>query len=201
MGIVELERQLRLFNLPPLPGGAAWQDRLYFALRPGFSTAQRMTAVGEQLIAAHGLSGRPRPRDSLHVSVLGVSYYHQLAGDERGIVEAAAERLAVAPFRLTFLRAKSYLRKRGPYPLVLVAEEQDVVTRLAGQLAAAMIRRGFRPRGQLGGEAHLTLLYDHHPVPEIALEAPINMEVSGLFLVRSHHGQSRHENQMFAFRS
>jgi 2'-5' RNA ligase len=133
--------------------------------------------------------------------VLGVGFYRQLSREEIAIAEAAARGVAFEPFRLTFAHVMSYPRNDGRNALVLIAEEKEQVNNLAGALAAAMVRRGFRPRGTLRGEAHLTLLYDRFVKPKAELDRAIGFDVTGLFLVRSHHGQSRHENQRFPFQS
>jgi 2'-5' RNA ligase len=206
MSFAQPERQLPLFDhglpAPAGAGGMSWQEKLYFALRPDFGTARRMAAVGEQLIRDNGLSGRLRPLDMFHVSVLGVGFYHELSKEEIAIAEAAARAIAFAPFGLSFTQAMSYPKNRGRHPLVLhAAAGAEQVNQLAMALGTAMVARGFRPRGQPTGSAHLTLLYDALLLPATPLEVPIELDVSRLFLVRNHHGQSRHENQMFAFRS
>jgi 2'-5' RNA ligase len=206
MSIAELKRQLPLLDDGPRrpngPGGVGWQDKLYFALRPDFGAARRMAALGERVIRAHRLSGRLRPLETFHVSVLGVGFFHRLSREELAIAEAAARAIVFAPFTLTFTQVMTYPKNSDRHPVVLHgAEGAEQVNQLAMVLATAMAARGFRPHGIPKGQAHLTLLYDRAVVPPTPLAVPIALDVAGVFLVRSHHGQSRHENQLFSFRS
>jgi 2'-5' RNA ligase len=195
-------QQSRFGEGPRRPFDVSSQERFYFAIRPGYEATRRMAAVGEQFIRENRLSGHLRPLHTFHVSVLGVGFYQRLSRDEIATAEAAARAIAFKPFSLTFMQAVSYRKRNGRNPFVLAsAEGAEQVNELAATLAAAMVTRGFRPRGKIGGQPHLTLLYDHVLVPETRLNTPIELEVPGFFLVRNHHGQGRHENQLFTFRS
>ena len=46
----------------------------------------------------------------------------------------------------------------------------------------------------------MTLLYDRISVPQLALETAIVVRAEGLALIRNHHGEGRHDTQVFRFR-
>jgi hypothetical protein len=90
---------------------------------------------------------------------------------------------------------------RQQLPLALIADDDSAqdVNDLALMLRGELVARGFPPGGRVGGQAHMTLLYDGVRVPEIALDTPIVLRPAGIALIRNHHGQGRHETTMFGF--
>ena len=195
--------QADLFGPAPDWQRPGWDDRIYFALVPDAATRREVVALARQLVERHKLTGRPKA-DTLHVSVLGVGYCRELTPGQVAVAAAAAEALAFRRFPLTFTGTMSFGRRRpgSRFPLVLsCGDGGDGVGHLAEALREGMLARGVEPDGPAVTLPHLTLLYDDHAVlPPAALEPPISMDVTGVALIRNHHGQSRHDVRMFPFR-
>ena len=77
-------------------GAPAWRDILYFAILPDAATAERIAGITASLVKRHGLRGRPRPLDTLHITVLGVGFAEEVSAEQLAI---AAEAARTVPFR------------------------------------------------------------------------------------------------------
>ncbi len=177
------------------------QDKVYFALKPDAESVAQLIALAEQLSLAFPLTGRPRI-ETLHVSVLGLGHAADLRAEQYAIAADVGRTVRFPPFQAVFTSLMTFGTGRRQMPLVLIADDDSAndVNDLALMLRGELLSRGFPPGGRVGGQAHLTLLYDRDRVPQLALETPVLLRAEGVALVRNHHGQGRHDRQFFPFR-
>jgi 2'-5' RNA ligase len=185
-----VRNQLSMFERPqrPVPRG----DPVYFAALPGEQMGSSLTALRAWLGREFGVRAAVTDARRLHVSVLGLGIVHELLPEETAIAAAVASGFAFAPFELRFTRVMSYRRKDERWPIVLLPDPADLqVPALAWRLAEAAIASGVDPRGDLGGEPHMTLMYDAARVPLTDLPEPITTRIESVALVHSHWGKGR----------
>lgn len=161
-------------------------DGLLFRIHP--SPVELMAAAAHRTRRTHGLTGKPRRADQLHISLVGV---RRDEGAERGAAAAAATVRAQA-FDLTFDRMVSF-RNGETKPLVLLCREgADRVIDLERRIVEALNGIGLRVPRRAGFVPHCTLLYDSKLVPEMRLDRPIVVPVTAFHLLhRSDNGRLR----------
>lgn len=175
------------------------RDRLYFAIQPNLNVLDSIAGVTASLVKRHGLRGRPRPLDTLHISVLGVGFAEEISPEQMAVAAEAARTVAFRPFSLTLTEALSFKRRDGNALVLRCGEGSDAVNDLAHALFERMLAGGFEPRGTSDGQPHLTLLYDPVLVPPTPLAWPIHLDVTGFSLVRNHWGFGRYDRETFTF--
>jgi 2'-5' RNA ligase len=197
MAIEGFDRQQRLYEVAPRS-----QDKVYFALRPDAESLGRLTALAEELSIAFPLTARP-DFGTLHVSVVGLGHAADMLAEHYLVAAEVGRAIRFPPFRLLFTRLMSFGIGRRQMPLALIADDDSAedVNDLATMLRGELLARGFPPRGRVGGHAHMTLLYDRVRIPEVVLETPIVLSADGIALIRNHHGEGRHDVEMFTLRS
>lgn len=174
-------------KLPALPEG---KDRLFFALSPDSAAVEAITQRNAGLRARHGLTGRPRPNDILHVTLRHVA---DTVGPPPEVVDAlkvAASRVRVPAFDVTLAGA---MRFAGSRAFVLLAQEALNPALMAFQktLCEQLDQAGAGWRvGGAGFTPHLTLSYEDRDVSE-PIE-PISWTAREFVLVHSLIGQTRH---------
>ena len=193
-------QQLLLFGemegRPPLPPLAEERDVVFYALLLG----PQLWAPVSRLVTAqregHGITGRMRPTDTFHISVLGFGFADELDDDDLELAAAVAADITIEPFEVSFPELISWEAKKKtgqPCPLVLPCDTgRTEILRLGAKLTAGLIARGFRPRSFMPHEPHLTLLCDSVRVPKTPLAQPITAQVEGFSLVYSHRGEGRY---------
>jgi 2'-5' RNA ligase len=151
-----------------------------------------LTALQAWLGREFGVRAAVTDARRLHVSVLGLGIVHELLPEETAIAAAVASGFVFAPFEVRFTRVMSYRRKDERWPIVLLPDPADLqVPALASRLAEAAFANGVDPRGDLGGEPHMTLMYDAARVPLTDLPEPITARIESVALVHSHWGKGR----------
>ncbi len=188
--------QRRLFKEVPRR-----RDKVYFALKPDAASVPQLIALTEQLSLSFPITARPA-LDTLHVSVLGLGHAADLRSEHYAIAEKVGRQVRFSPFQVVFTSVMSFSVGGRQMPLVLIADDDSAqdVNDLALMLRGELISRGFPPGGRVGGQAHMTLLYDRINVPQLALETAIVVRAEGLALIRNHHGEGRHDTRFFNFR-
>lgn len=192
--------QLSLFGewegRAPLPPPFLERDALFYALLLGpqlWHPASRLVTAQRD---KHGLTGRMRPSDTFHISVLGFGFADELTEDDIALATSIASRTSFLPFDLSFPQLMSFGGKRKkaePVALVLTAGAgSEHILALADRLTSSMIGHGMRPRAFKPQLPHLALLYDTVRVPPTVLDPPPSVEITGFSLVHSHRGQSRY---------
>ena len=189
------DKQGRLFAAPPRS-----DDKVYFALKPDADDLPALRALAEQLSLAFPLTSRPS-FSTLHVSVLGLGHAADLSAQHYAVATEVGRTVSFPPFQIVFTRLMSFGIGRRQMPLALIADDDSAqdVNDLALMLRGELVARGFPPGGRVGGQAHMSLLYDGVRVPEVTLDTPIVLRPTGIALIRNHHGEGRHETTMFGF--
>jgi 2'-5' RNA ligase len=183
---------LDLDGTPREPTGLTL-DSVFFAIRPDLAAAAQIAGVAEALKRQHGLRGRRRPTEILHVSLLGLGKYEELSGEFIRRVKQAASTIRLARFVVALDRVMS-LGQQENRPFVLCGEEGVVgLVALRQALYAAMAGTGLKLRVPSHFMPHLTLLYDRKSVPEMILDEPLTWAVNDFALVHSRHGKSDYE--------
>jgi 2'-5' RNA ligase len=193
-------QQLLLFGemegRPPLPPPAEERDIVFYALLLGAQLWAPVSRLVTAQRAAHGITGRMRPTDTFHISVLGLGFADELEDEDLELAAAVAADVAIEPFEVMFPELVSWSAKKKdgePCPLVLTCDTgRTDILRLSAKLTAGLIARGFRPRSFTPEQPHLTLLYDSVHVPPTPLNPPVIARVEGFSLVYSHRGEGRY---------
>jgi len=180
--------QLSLDRMAP----AQATDGLFFAIFPDASAAARIASIAQSLRAGEGLLGRPQPADRLHATLHHIGGHIGLRTDLVAAAEAAAARVAMAPFEVAFDSVSSFGGRAGNLPLVLRAGSgagtlEALHAALGAQMAAAGLGRWVKP----AFVAHVTLLYDGRSVAPRAIE-PVAWTVREFVLVHSLLGRSKY---------
>lgn len=192
--------QLALFGdavgRPPLPPPLLERDVLFYALLLGPQLWHPASRLVTGLRDTHGLTGRMRPTDTFHISVLGFGFVDELRDADVELAINIATRTAFVPFELSFPQVMSFgsnRKKSDEVALVLTAGGgSDHVLGLAERLTGSMIVHRMKPRAFTPQLPHVTLLYDQVRVPPTDLPAPLTIEISAFSLIHSHRGQGRY---------
>lgn len=186
------------FSMPPLHPQASLEgfpepdptDRLFFAIVPPTSVAQRICALGQELRGHFSLRGRLRPTTHLHVTL-----YHlgDFAGLPPSVVEgarAAADGVAMAPVHARFDRAGSFSGRAGKHPFVLLGEDGTGVAEVHARLGARLSAVGL-VRRERAFVPHVTLLYDARAIAPLPVE-PLAWPADDFVLIHSLLGRTEY---------
>ena len=177
-------RQARTAPRPAQP-----RHTWFFAVRPDADDAVRLDALGADLMASHGVSGKRTGPERLHVT-LDLVGHDDLAPNLMDAACRAADAVRLPAFDVRFDAVLSFDAPSAPFVLV-GGTGLDAMRALRVELACALADQGFKL--PLPYEPHMTLCYDpRHRVTRTAI-APVVFRASTFSLVRSHIGQSRHE--------
>ena len=163
---------------------------LFFAIMADRETADRAFDFAGKLRQGARLSGRPRPRETLHVSLLSMAWRAAGAppGDAVALARDRASTVTARPFKVSLNRVEGWKRDRPSGPVVLVGEEGVIgVDNLHRQIALAQGRRpdpGFCP--------HMSILWSSSDLEPRYVE-PFTWTVREFGLVHSLVGLSRYE--------
>lgn len=177
-------------NKPALAPG---RHSLFFALIPPADTAERAFRLACDLHRQHDLPVMPRPRPLLHMTLCGIGEIDRLPEGIIPLVQRAAESLGAAAFRMRLDRVLTFRQRQ--HPLVLAGEEgNDAFRMLHIRLGLALRNSGLKVAIQRSLQPHMTLVYGRKPLTEVRLATPIELRATDFVLVRSHHGESRHDH-------
>ncbi len=173
-------------------GPAVATDRLFLAIFPDPGTAAELAALAAAQCAAHGLRGKPVQPERLHVTLFHLGDTAGLRQEVVGAASAAASRVSMAAFELTFDQVGSFNGRRGKLPFVLRAHGGNAPLRaLHAALAAELGEVGLGRFTTTQFEPHVTLAYDARAVAMQDV-APIVWRAREFVLVHSLLGQTRH---------
>ncbi len=165
---------------------------LYLLVFPDAQAADRIEMLAHRCRSEYGLHGKPRPRSILHVSLLNLGLYNDLASPKLVALEAidAAEQVRATPFTVAFNYVQSFSHPDGRCPLVLRGDDGIVGLEMLYQsLGMSMRMAGFKTRPAF--TPHVTLIYSHRPVSERSIE-PITWTVREFSLVLSLRGKTKY---------
>jgi 2'-5' RNA ligase len=168
-------------------------DRLFFAIRPSETDAQRIEELTQDLRRRYGLSG-----PSIGIARFHISLYSVFSGGGEPVAPiiatagSVASRIAIPSFAFRFDRVASFRGGAEKWPVVLYGGDSvDAVAALQEAVRAAMHDVGLACLPQRRAAPHLTLLYDQKTLAEEAVEA-IGFPVREFVLIRSLQGRARH---------
>ena len=163
---------------------------LYFMVFPGPAAAERIFRCATGLKRRHGLFGRQRPTEILHMTLYPLGWDRECPAEMVEAARNAGSDVTVAPFDLTLDRCLSFNGERPAF--VLSCGEAKPLADLQAFIADAL--RCFMPWvAPWGFRPHMTLLYDRKAVAEEPLDEPITFRVNEFALINSHHGETRYE--------
>ena len=169
-------------------------DRLFFAIHPDAQAVSRIVELAHALRAQHGLRGKPLPADRMHVTLHHLGDYRGLPEQVVAAVSAAAERVRVQPFEVSFDCVASFPGHAHKRPCVLRAGLPDANPALFALHAALGERLRVHGLGRCIERhytPHVTLLYDERTVMPEAVP-PIGWSVHQFTLVHSLLGRGEH---------
>jgi 2'-5' RNA ligase len=159
--------------------------KLFFAVVPDATTAERIYRLAGILNRAHRFSGKLIEPRCLHVSLFFLGEF-----DEQliRIASDAAAKVRAQPFEIWFDRSASFLGRPGNRPFVLIGDDGlQELRALRRTLGAALTRTGLRRLAKRDFAPHVTLFYADHSVEEYPIE-PIRWTVNEFVLVHSLGG-------------
>jgi 2'-5' RNA ligase len=187
-----MHRQLSLFKTAdPEPN----RYSVFFAIFPDHHTAQQIIELGNTLLQIHGLHGRLRPLNHLHVSLFSLGNFSDVPETLVETVGLICKPFTAAalPFEIKFNRALSFRGKPGNNPLVLIdAQENNGVRHLYKLLTAEFSKYVRSTSSTTNFMPHLTLLYDKHELTPQPVEQ-VSWIVKEIVLVRSEVGATKYQ--------
>ena len=195
--------QFDLFDWDPRYGGVADRDwsktpitpgwvRYFFALVPPPEEAAAIDALAHELRWLHGLRGWPIGPERYHVTLCGIERYGGAAREEIATLEKIAASIVARSFTVAFDHVAGH-GKPGDRQAIFLETSQTfaILDKLQRNLRREMRVRGFRTPSKFG--PHVTLLYDECRFSKLMVP-PVTFPVREFVLVRSVHGESRHEH-------
>lgn len=169
----------------------AAQHTWFFALRPSPEDAARINALGQGLLASHGITGKRIGPERLHISLVTVG--SDIGADMVDAACRAADTVHFPAITAHFDSAMTFSAPQGPFVLVGAkgTDGLDGVRGLRTMLACAMADQGIKPSRTF--EPHMTLCYDARNRAAPTLIDPIEFRVAEFALIKSYIGQTRHE--------
>jgi RNA 2',3'-cyclic 3'-phosphodiesterase len=171
-------------SAPELPQ----RNDLFFAIYLDAVAAARGGKLAPALCGQSQSSGRPRPTETLHVTLVPVGVASLLPAQAFSVLRQAAALIDQAAFNVAFDRVASF--KGGPALVLLCGDGVAALTTLRKSLHAAMTSVGFRAPSRF--KPHVTLAYCRKSVSETELDDPIAWTVREFVLVRSLVGRGVH---------
>ena len=182
--------QLSLVGLEANPSPT---DRLFFAIFPELSAAEKVAQLTHDLSSQHGLTARPNSTDRLHITLDHLGDYHGLPS---GVVEAASEaaaKIEQSAFEVVFDQAGSFAGGKGNNPFVLLGDNDTTALHdFRSILTNALRAAGVPSRSGKHFTPHITLLRDARLVSEHPID-PVRWIVREFVLVHSLLGQGKHD--------
>lgn len=165
MGVTETPGQL---TFPVFGDKPRKTDRFFLALFPDPAAAREISGLARRLSSKYGIGRATTPANRLHVSLFHVGDFIGVPDETLERVRAAADSVNRRSFRASFDRVKSFERKSGRRPLVLLCSDQGLAAMRAlyTALGAALGKHGFATHPAEFFVPHVTLLRDELPIEE-----------------------------------
>jgi RNA 2',3'-cyclic 3'-phosphodiesterase len=173
---------------PPQPV----EQVVFFALYPDSQTAERVAVLVQRLRERLGLKGSALKTELFHTTLFALGNPVSLSKDRVVAAREAGAMVAAAPFEVEFDHVASFAGRARKHPFVLhggngLEKWKD----FQRQLGTAALKAG-AVQSLPAYAPHMTLLYDEHNIPSQEIE-PIRWTASEFSLMRSIHGEGRHE--------
>lgn len=166
-------------------------NRYFFAIVPEARMAGEIDRLACDLRRSRRLRGQVIGPDRYHISLCGLAGPGPAPKQTVDLLKRIGGRISSAPFDVGFDHAVSFAPAARRRAFVLArSEAMPALERLQARLRQAMASCDMPTRRQFN--PHLTLLYDERLLP--AIDVPeLRWTVRDFVLVRSVHGESRHE--------
>ena len=173
------------FDVPlPVP-----EHRFFFATMPDPATAARISEIAEGLRSE---KRRVLHTERLHVTLYSLGDFAYVPGAAITRACAAADRIDVPSFCVTFDQILGFNGRPGHWPLVLTGgEELGALIDFQKQLAEALGKVGLRVSGKRF-TPHVTLLYGERRLDRRTIE-PITWTVREFILIHSWIGRTHYD--------
>lgn len=171
------------------------EHKVFFALQPDASAAQRIAGLTAEARRTHGLSGKPISAERLHISLNFVGAFRgppprDLIDKTRKVVEGLT---GGRPFAVALNRIESWKGNANSHPLVLTGEDGLIgVEELHTDLHKALAAASMAPRREPQITPHVTLLYDRREAAGVFVE-PVSWKVREFVLLDTVVGEGRQE--------
>ena len=178
-----------------LPARPRRPERLFLGVFPDPEAAARIARFGRWFVRRNHLKGSLLRPERLHVSLHHVGDYKRLRTKIVYAARQAGNGVSGCPFEMTFRRVRTFegappvTGRPCRRPLVLLGDDDPVLTGLHRSLGSAMARNGLRPATHF--TPHLTVFYGPTQIPLQAI-APIRFTVTEVTLVHSMLWLSRY---------
>lgn len=181
-------------------GGRDWSKtliapgwvRYFFALVPPPEHAAALHAFAHGLRRSDGLRGWPIGPERYHLTLCGIERYGGAANEEIAALEKVGASMVSPGFTVAFDHVAGH-GKSGDRQAIFLETSQTfaILDKLQRSLRREMRARGFRTPSKFG--PHVTLLYDECSFSKLMVP-PVSFPVREFVLVRSVHGESRHDH-------
>ena len=165
---------------------------VFFAIYPDAQTAERVALLVQRLRARLGLKGDPLKTKLFHTTLFPLADPAKLSKDRVAAARKAGASVAAAPFEVEFDRAISFAGGQRNHPFVLSGSNGLAKWKEFQRLLGTATLKAGAVQSLPSYTPHMTLLYDEKSVASQEIE-PIRWTVREFFLVRSVHGEKRHE--------
>jgi 2'-5' RNA ligase len=170
---------------------AAVLNRYFFAIVPAPPVALRIDALAHELRRSLGLRGQPIGPERYHLSLCGIGWLGEAPVEIVATLHKIGACVTGPVFDVAFDHAVRFGRLGGRRAFVLASSETlPALNLLRADLRRAMAAASLPPPAQFN--PHVTLLYDEKPASEIDIPL-LRWAVRDFVLIRSVHGESRHE--------
>ncbi len=164
------------------------QINLFAAVRLSIEDSQFVHDFSARELASHGIRGKMRRADLLHVSLFRLP---PMTSDEvLNRIYKHIDTLQLPAFDVRFESIMKYANTKGAYVLV---GDQDMkpVRKLRELLFKAIFGEGSSLKGSF--DPHMTVCYDPaHELKKTAI-SPVSFRAAELVIIRSHVRRSHHE--------
>jgi 2'-5' RNA ligase len=184
-------RQLSLdLGLPP----QASRDTVFFTALPPPEVAEAIAARARLLLSQQRFRIDWRPARVLHVSLAGVGLWDGLPPDALHLARRVGAEMDAAAIPVRFAQALSFGKARRR-ALVLVGDQTCTppLATLARTLRQRLAAAGLRPAARGSFTPHVTVGYVDGGLDPVPIEHVPGWVVRDVVLVRSRHGEARHE--------
>ena len=164
--------------LPGLDEPAKPKHLIFLAAVPDVDAIPQIRNVTQQLVAQHGLTGKPIAEGRMHITLLELSEYVDLPDSLLDAISRAAATVSQPAFDVVFDQTERYAYSSAC--VLTVSAPSDGFSALKHSLFVALKAEGvMRKKASV---PHITLLYDRKPVPRQSVE-PVTWKVREFVLL------------------
>lgn len=165
---------------------------LFFAVLPDAECRESAYRLSTDLRREHELSNKLRAPSLLHMTLCRVTEIPNQPEDTIALALEAGGRAGGSAFSMELDEVLSFKQPKDPIVLC-AAEGNDAFRMLHIRLARALCNSSLDLEIDRSLRPHMTLLYRGRKIEKTKLPKPISLMATEFVLIRSHHGEGRHE--------